>query len=54
MKTLQNIKDKYYHDLAVNDTVRMGLDEYIRTYYIPCYDAQLNFLGYEENYNANA
>lgn len=47
MCTLQNIKDQYYHDLAVLDIMRMSLDEYIKEYYVQCYDAQLNFIGYE-------
>ncbi len=47
MDTLQNVKDKYYEDLANLNVLRMGLDKYIREYYVPCYDGDLNFLGYE-------
>ncbi len=44
MNSLQDVKDTYYRDLANLD---MGLDEYIIEYYTPCYDGDLNFLGYE-------
>ena len=47
MYTHQNIKDLFYVELASDDTICMSLEEYIRERYVPVYDAELNFLGYE-------
>jgi len=47
MYTLQDIKNAYYLELANGETDRMSLDDYIRENYIPCYDAELNFEGYD-------
>lgn len=46
MYTLQNIKDRYYLDLALGNTERRPLEQYLREEYVPCYDEQFNFLGY--------
>lgn len=51
MYTLQDIKDRYYSDLANGDTERRSLEQYIREEYTPCYDEKLNFLGYESLHN---
>jgi len=48
MYTLQQIKDQYYYELATGQTERRGLEQYIREEYIPCYDEDLNFLGYDK------
>lgn len=48
MYTLQNIKDQYYADLANGDIERRSLEEYIREEYIPCYDDELNFMGWDK------
>ena len=47
MYTLQNIKDTYYAELASGETERRPLEQYIREQFIPCYDDELNFLGYD-------
>lgn len=47
MYTLQQIKDTYYYELSISDTERRGLDQYIREEYVPVYDAELNFIGWE-------
>lgn len=47
MYTLQDIKDQYYHELATGQTERRGLEQYVREEFIPCYDEDLNFMGYE-------
>lgn len=46
--TLQNIKDQYYADLALGDTERRGLEEYLRDEYTQVYDSNLQFMGYEK------
>lgn len=42
--TLSNVKNMFYAELASDD---MSLEEYIREHYVPVYDAELNFIGYE-------
>lgn len=49
MYTLQNIKDMYYTELNYGD-INIGFNEYVRTEFTPCYDSELNFLGYEKNF----
>ncbi len=46
MLTLQNIKDTYYVRLASGE-ILMGFEEYLKTYYMPAYDDECNFLGYD-------
>lgn len=48
MYTLQNIKDEYYYELAHGYTVRISLEDYIKEYYVQCYDEELNFIGYDK------
>lgn len=45
--TLQDIKDNYYQAMSMGLVERMGLDEYIREYYTPTYDEELNFIGFQ-------
>lgn len=45
MYNLQDIKNEYYHELEHGET--RGFDQYIAECYVACYDAELNFLGYE-------
>lgn len=45
--SLQDVKDNYYQALSMGLIERMGLDEYIREYYVQTYDNQLDFIGYE-------
>lgn len=37
----------FYIELAGDASLCMSLDQYIRERYIPVYDAELNFIGYE-------
>lgn len=46
MYTLENIKDMYYTDLT-NGLIELGFEQYFRENYIPCYDENVNFIGYE-------
>jgi len=46
--SLQDIKDNYYRALSWGMIERMGLNEYIKEYYVRVYDINLNFLGYGE------
>lgn len=48
MYTLQQIKDIYYYELATGQTERRGLEQYIKEEFIPCYDDELNFMGYDK------
>jgi len=51
MKTvysLQDIKDNYYQALSWGMIEHMGLNEYIKEYYVQMYDTNLNFIGYGE------
>jgi len=45
MHTLQNIKDEYYDMLNSTDTL-IEFEQYLREQYIPCYDNELNLMGY--------
>ena len=47
MKTLENIKDEYY--TALENVETKSFDQYLKELYVQVYDAELNFLGYEEN-----
>lgn len=49
LHTLQDIKDAYYLELALEHTDRMSLDEYIVKNYIQTYDNELTFIGYERS-----
>lgn len=48
MYTLQNVKDRYYTELAVGCIGVMKLEEYLRVLFNRVYDDELNFIGYEE------
>lgn len=47
MYTLQQIKDRYYAELAKGIVERQPLEQYVKRYAIPCYDCNLNLVGYE-------
>jgi len=46
--SLQDIKNNYYQALSWEKIENMGLNEYIKEYYVQVYDINLNFLGYGE------
>lgn len=50
MYTLQQIKDSYYVELALGDSERRSLEQYIKDEYVQCYDDEMNFLGYEKEH----
>ena len=44
--SLQDIKNNYYQALSWEKIENMGLNEYIKEYYVQMYDINLNFIGY--------
>jgi hypothetical protein len=46
MFTLQNIKDKYYLDLAYG-LVDVDFNTYLQENYVRTYDINLNFVGWD-------
>lgn len=48
MYTLQDIKDQYYMELAMDDKVRCDLQDYVREHFIPVYDEEFNFIGWDK------
>lgn len=45
--SLQDVKNNYYQALSWGIIEHMGLNEYIKEYYVQVYDINLNLLGYE-------
>jgi len=46
--SLQDAKDNYYRALSWGMIEHMGLNEYLKEFYIQTYDNKLNFIGYQE------
>lgn len=51
MYTLQNVKDMYTIELALNMLHYIGLEEYLRDNFVQTYDKDLNFIGYSRSCN---
>lgn len=49
MYTLQDVKDMYYAELALEHIDRMSLDEYLMKNFIQTYNNELTFIGYERS-----
>ncbi len=48
MVSLQDIKDRYYYELAILNKERMSLNQYIKAHYISVYELRSGkLIGYE-------